>query len=182
MDDMNRTGGSPSRRDGRASQRTNFVKYASDNAVVRAVAGVATGPFKWLAICLVVALAVGALYVPVRDLYVSERSQQILTQQLALRNTYNKQVSAEVDSYLSREGIEQRARELGMVLPGEQSITVEGDGSSDDSRTNGSSTMSADDLDAAMRKVQGTTTWYTNILDKVFFFNGVPGQESATGK
>ena len=103
------------------------MKYASDNRFVHAAYSLTTGPFKPLLILLVV-VAVGAgLYFPVRDFYIAERTQDILQQQVAIREKYNKSLKKDVDQYLSKEGIEDAARkDLGMVMPGEKTITVTG--------------------------------------------------------
>ena len=109
-----------------ASRQTNFMKYAADNRVVQAVYAFTTA-HKPLFI-LLVAVAVGAgIYFPVRDLYVAQRTQNILEQQVAIRKKYNDSLGKEVDQYLSKEGIEDAARkDLGMAMPGEKTITVKG--------------------------------------------------------
>ena len=108
------------------SQQTNLMKYAADNRLVRAVYDFTTA-YKPLFIALVaVAVAVG-VYFPVRDFYIAQRTQNILQQQVEIRKQYNDSLGKEVKQYLSQEGIEDAARkDLGMAMPGEKTITVEG--------------------------------------------------------
>ena len=102
------------------------MKYAADNRLVRAVYDITTA-YKPLFIALVaVAVAVG-MYFPVRDFYIAQRTQNILQQQVEIRKRYNDSLGKEVKQYLSQEGIEDAARkDLGMAMPGEKTITVEG--------------------------------------------------------
>ena len=108
------------------SRQTNLMKYAADNRLVRAVYDITTA-YKPLFIALVaVAVAVG-MYFPVRDFYIAQRTQNILQQQVEIRKRYNDSLGKEVKQYLSQEGIEDAARkDLGMAMPGEKTITVEG--------------------------------------------------------
>lgn len=110
-----------------AAQQTDFMKYASDNRFIRFFYALTTGPRRFVFYLLVIALVGVGLYLPIRDFYVAYRTQDILEQQVAIRKKYNEALTDEVDSYLSQEGIEDAARKkLGMVMPGEQTITVEG--------------------------------------------------------
>lgn len=110
-----------------ATQQTDFMKYASDNRFIRFFYALTTGPRRFVFYLLVIALVGVGLYMPIRDFYVAYRTQDILEQQVAIRKKYNTSLTDEVDSYLSQEGIEDAARKkLGMVMPGEQTITVEG--------------------------------------------------------
>ena len=115
------------KRAARARAEQNLMKYAQDNRFVRWFYALTTGPAR-LAFYLVVAALIGVgIYLPVRDLYVAHRTEDILAQQVAIRERYNKRLDNEVDGYLSQEGIEDAARkDLGMVMPGEKTITVEG--------------------------------------------------------
>ena len=74
-----------------------------------------------------------SLYFPVRDLYVAKRSSDILTKQVEIRQQYNDGLQKSVDKLLSEEGIKDAASEdLGLVMPGEKRIEVQGlDGDSD---------------------------------------------------
>lgn len=172
------------RRAGR-SRESNFVKYANDNVVVRAVSGLVSGPLRFVfALAVAAAIAVG-LYFPIRDLYVAKRSNDILSQQVAIRKRYNETLTAEVDFYLSKDGIEQAARtKLGMVMPGETAVKVTGDegSSSSDSSASGdaSEPSTSSEVAAAEQRVTGKISWYTKFLDTVFFFKGVEGQGSSS--
>lgn len=108
-------------------RQEGLLRYAADNAFVRGVYSVTTGRAKPFFILAVVAAALVALYFPVRDYYIAVRTQDILSQQVAIRKKYNKALDKEVQQYLSQEGIEDAARkDLGMTMPGEKTITVEG--------------------------------------------------------
>ena len=102
------------------------MKYAADNRLVQAVYNFTTNS-KPLFIALVAAAVAIGLYFPVRDFYVAQRTQNILQQQVEIRKRYNDSLGKEVKQYLSQEGIEDAARkDLGMAMPGEKTITVEG--------------------------------------------------------
>ena len=104
----------------------NLMKYAADNHLVQAVYSFTTA-YKPLFIALVAAAVIIGVYFPVRDFYIAQRTQNILQQQLDIREKYNDSLGKEVKQYLSQEGIEDAARkDLGMAMPGEKTITVEG--------------------------------------------------------
>mgnify|MGYP000615210340 FL=1 len=109
------------------------MHYANDNAVVKAIYDFTHGPQRGLFIGIVVALVLVSLYFPVRDLYVAKRSSDILTKQVEIRQQYNDGLQKSVDKLLSEEGIKDAASEdLGLVMPGEKRIEVQGlDGDSD---------------------------------------------------
>ena len=62
----------PSRPSNRLSG-SDFMHYANDNAVVKAIYDFTHGPQRGLFVGIVVALALVSLYFPVRDLYVAKR-------------------------------------------------------------------------------------------------------------
>lgn len=104
-----------------------FLKYANDNAVVRWFYRLVTGPQRHLFYLAVGVFFFMGLYLPVRDFYIANRTEQILQEQKAIRDKYNDSLGKEVKGYMSQEGVEDAARkDLGMVLPGEETITVEG--------------------------------------------------------
>lgn len=61
------------------------MRYANDNAVVKAIYDFTHGSLRPLFIGIVVALALVSLYFPVRDLYVAKRSSDILAKQVEIR-------------------------------------------------------------------------------------------------
>lgn len=65
------------------------MRYANDNAVVKAIYDFTHGPLRPLFIGIVVALVLVSLYFPVRDLYVAKRSSDILAKQVEIRQQYN---------------------------------------------------------------------------------------------
>lgn len=121
--------GSPRARGGKAPRpaQQDLMRYASDNAVVRWLYALTTGPRRYLFYGVVVALVLVGIYGPVKDFYIARRTVMILEEQTAIRKEYNETLGDEVGSLMSQEGIEDTARkDLGMVMPGEQTITVEG--------------------------------------------------------
>ena len=174
-----------------AGRRTNFMKYANDNRVVRAIYAITTGPQRVLFYAVIACALLAYAYGPVRDLYVSYRTGDILAKQEAIQQEYKDGLETEVESYLSEQGIEEAARKQGMVMPGERSITVTGDGSSTDSNSQDSTSSSSADaasssdsgalttasqVEAAEQQVYADAPWYVKALDRVFFFSGVEGQ------
>ncbi|WP_415963186.1 FtsB family cell division protein [Collinsella tanakaei] len=109
-----------------ARRQSSLMKYANDNRAVRALYDFTSGPYRAVFYVLVVAVIALGVYFPVRDLYIAHRTNGILQEQLAIREKYNESLEKEVNKYLSQEGIEEAAREQGMVMPGETPITVQG--------------------------------------------------------
>lgn len=150
-----------------ARRQSSLMKYANDNRVVRALYDFTSGPYRAVFYVLVVAVIALGVYFPVRDLYIAHRTNGILQEQLAIREKYNESLEKEVNKYLSQEGVEEAAREQGMVMPGETPITVQGadqlgdngqassqDGSaggaqSDDAAGSGDDASSGDTADSA---------------------------------
>ncbi len=121
--------GAPRSKRGKASRpvQQDLMRYASDNAVVRWFYALTTGPRRYLFYGVVAVLLLMGIYGPVRDFYIARRTVMILEEQTAIRTEYNEALGDEVGSLMSEEGIEDTARkDLGMVMPGEQTITVEG--------------------------------------------------------
>lgn len=119
-------GASGSRR-GSSERGTNFMRYANDNAVVRAIYNITTGPYRWAFFLVVLIAVVASIYFPVRDYYVAWRSQDVLEERLEQGRSYNEELQDNVDKLLSQEGIEDIARdELGLVREGETAGVVVG--------------------------------------------------------
>lgn len=158
---------------------SDFMRYANDNAVVKAIYDFTHGPQRGLFIGIVVALALVSLYFPVRDLYVAKRSSDILAKQVEIREQYNDELQKSVDKLLSEEGIKDAASEdLGLVMPGEKRIEVQGlDGDSDASSSQKSSNAKqASEVAKEIEEVGKDAPWYIQALDMLFGFNGVEGQ------
>lgn len=190
---------------GSSKRSTNFMKYAADSRAVQAIHTVTSGSLRPVFIAVVaVAVAVG-LYFPIRDYYTAWRTGEILSQQVALRDSYNEGLQENVDRYLSQEGIEEAARsELGMVLPGETRIELTGtDGSTDqdgdssdadadaatgdgadqdssDGESTGDASQDVPSTSAEAEKAEAAVAeqapWYIEMLDTIFFYEGVEGQ------
>lgn len=167
----------------RRERSTNFMKYAADSRVVQMLYAFMTGRTKPLFYALVIGAVAVGLYFPVRDCYAAWRTGDILSRQYEVRKAYNDSLQAEVDKYLSQEGIEQSARELGMVLPGETRVEVTGDGSSDASSGDDSSDVPSSSAEAAQAEqaVAEEAPWYIKALDALFFFDA-GGQSAASGQ
>ena len=158
---------------------SDFMHYANDNAVVKAIYDFTHGPQRGLFIGIVVALALVSLYFPVRDLYVAKRSSDILAKQVEIREQYNEELQKSVDKLLSEEGIKDAASEdLGLVMPGEKKIDVLGlDDDSDSSSSKKSSNVKkASEVAKEIEEVGKDAPWYIQALDMLFGFNGVEGQ------
>ncbi len=167
---------------GRSSSRatrTNFMKYAADNRAVHAIYEFTTGRTKPLAIALVILAILGGLYGPMRDYYVAYRTGDILARQLQVSERYNKSLQSDVSKLLSKEGIEDEARsKLGLVMPGEKQLEVKGlDGDSSSDSSDASSSLTASEIVKREAEVAAEAPWYIKVLDTVFFYSGVGGQE-----
>ncbi len=158
---------------------SDFMHYANDNAVVKAIYDFTHGPQRGLFIGIVVALVLVSLYFPVRDLYVAKRSSDILAKQVEIRQQYNDELQKSVDKLLSEEGIKDTATEdLGLVMPGETKIDVLGldDDSDSSSSKKSSNAKKASEVAKEIEEVGKDAPWYIQTLDMLFGFNGVEGQ------
>ena len=158
---------------------SDFMHYANDNAVVKAIYDFTHGPQRGLFIGIVVALVLVSLYFPVRDLYVAKRSSDILAKQVEIRQQYNDELQKSVDKLLSEEGIKDAASEdLGLVMPGETKIDVLGldDDSDSSSSKKSSNAKKASEVAKEIEEVGKDAPWYIQALDMLVGFNGVEGQ------
>lgn len=158
---------------------SDFMHYANDNAVVKAIYDFTHGPQRGLFIGIVVVLVLVSLYFPVRDLYVAKRSSDILAKQVEIRQQYNDELQKSVDKLLSEEGIKDAATEdLGLVMPGETKIDVLGldDDSDSSSSKKSSNAKKASEVAKEIEEVGKDAPWYIQTLDMLFGFNGVEGQ------
>ena len=158
---------------------SDFMHYANDNVVVKAIYDFTHGPQRALFIGIVAALALVSLYFPVRDLYVAKRSSDILAKQVEIRQQYNDELQKSVDKLLSEEGIKDAATEdLGLVMPGETKIDVLGldDDSDSSSSKTSSNAKKASEVAKEIEEVGKDAPWYIQALDMLFGFNGVEGQ------
>ena len=158
---------------------SDFMHYANDNAVVKAIYDFTHGPQRGLFIGIVVALVLVSLYFPVRNLYVAKRSSDILAKQVEIRQQYNDELQKSVDKLLSEEGIKDAASEdLGLVMPGEKRIEVQGldDDSDSSSSKKSSNAKKASEVAKEIEEVGKDAPWYIQALDMLFGFNGVEGQ------
>ena len=162
---------------------SDFMRYANDNAVIKAIYDFTHGSLRPLFIGIVVALALVSLYFPVRDLYVAKRSNDILVKQVEIREQYKDEMKKDTDKWLSEEGIKDRARELGMAMPGEKRIEVLGlddDSDSSSAEKKSSNAKKASEVAKEIEEVGKDAPWYIQALDMLFGFNGVEGQTVAS--
>lgn len=162
---------------------SDFMHFANDNAVVKAIYDFTHGSLRPLFIGIVVALALVSLYFPVRDLYVAKRSNDILAKQVEIREQYEDEMKKDTDKWLSEEGIKDRARELGMAMPGEKRIEVLGlddDSDSSSAEKKSSNAKKASEVAKEIEEVGKDAPWYIQTLDMLFGFNGVEGQTVAS--
>lgn len=162
---------------------SDFMHYANDNAVIKAIYDFTHGSLRPLFIGIVVALALVSLYFPVRDLYVAKRSNDILAKQVEIREQYKDEMKKDTDKWLSEEGIKDRARELGMAMPGEKRIEVLGlddDSDSSSAEKKSSNAKKASEVAKEIEEVGKDAPWYIQALDMLFGFNGVEGQTVAS--
>lgn len=162
---------------------SDFMRYANDNAVIKAIYDFTHGSLRPLFIGIVVALALVSLYFPVRDLYVAKRSNDILAKQVEIREQYKDEMKKDTDKWLSEEGIKDRARELGMAMPGEKRIEVLGlddDSDSSSAEKKSSNAKKASEVAKEIEEVGKDAPWYIQALDMLFGFNGVEGQTVAS--
>lgn len=157
---------------------SDFMHYANDNAVVKAIYDFTHGSLRPLFIGIVVALALVSLYFPVRDLYVAKRSNDILVKQVEIRQQYDDELKKDTDKWLSEEGVKDSARDLGMAMPGEKRIEVLGldDDSDSSSSKKSSNAKNASEVAKEIEEVGKDAPWYIQALDMLFGFNGVEGQ------
>lgn len=158
---------------------SDFMHYANDNAVVKAIYDFTHGPQRGPFIGIVVVLVLVSLYFPVRDLYVAKRSNDILSKQVEIRQQYNDELQKSVDKLLSEQGIKDAASEdLGLVMPGETKIDVLGldDDSDASSSKKSSNAKKASEVAKEIEEVGKDAPWYIQTLDMLFGFNGVEGQ------
>ena len=105
----------------------DFVRYAQDNVFVRTFYELTTGPYKVIVFLIFALVCVSGIYFPLKDMYCAMRTQQDLTVLEQTQQEANDEAQAQIDQYMSQEGIEDIARtELGLVMPGETAGVVVG--------------------------------------------------------
>lgn len=111
----------------------------------------------WIVLAVVVAVA-AALYGPAQRYYVSMRTTQDLQVKYAALKSQNKDLKSDVDTLMSKEGIEDQARKNGYVYPGEKGVEVKG--------------LKEDGKDpSAAITYKDDRAWYTKVLDVLFGYD-----------
>lgn len=111
----------------------------------------------WIVLAVVVAVA-AVLYGPAQRYYVSMRTTQDLQVKYAALKSQNKDLKSDVDTLMSKEGIEDQARKNGYVHPGEKGVEVKG--------------LKEDGKDpSAAITYKDDRAWYTKVLDALFGYD-----------
>ena len=111
----------------------------------------------WIVLAVVLAVA-AALYGPAQRYYVSMRTTQDLQVKYAALKSQNKDLQSDVDTLMSKEGIEDQARKNGYVYPGEKGVEVKG--------------LKEDGKDpSAAITYKDDRAWYTKVLDVLFGYD-----------
>ncbi len=152
------------------SRAANASASAKDRAAAAAGNG-AQGILAWfmghkkLSIVLIAILALAiAVYPPACSLYSATRSNAILSEKLTYATTTADSLQSEVDSLMTREGIEDEARRRGYVSEGETAVEMDGvedtgSASSDSTVTESSNADAEED------------PWYIKALDFIFGYD-----------
>lgn len=169
-------GGSPNRRVERASARRTADARAQAEARREARArGGRPAPNPrvrraLVAVGVVLAVLLACFYPPARSLYVSRRSNAILAAQYGAYNKTNDELSKQNDRLLTREGIEEKAREQGLVGGTDTAATdgaaTDGDGTTGNAAADSQATTgAATGSDAAATGPAAATTGVTDADD-----------------
>ena len=142
---------------------------AKDRAASAAGAG-AQGVLAWfvdhkrlsIALGVILALAI-VVYPPVCSLYSAARSNAILSAKLSEATTTADTLQSEVDSLMTREGIEDEARRRGYVSEGETAVDMSG--------VEDSGSASSDSTVTESTGGSEEDPWYIQALDFVFRYD-----------
>ena len=121
-----------------------------------------------IVVVVIVALVV-ALYPPAKALYGASRTNAVLAERLDAATSSATQLQGEVDSLMTREGIEDEARRRGYVSEGETAVDVDGVTDSGSAATDESVTGDSSQTTDAQEP------WYVSALD--FFFGYDPSTQ-----
>lgn len=130
------------------------------------------GPLPWISshrlaciVTIVIVAVVVALYAPAKALYSAHRTNAILAQRLDAATSSTTELQGDVDSLMTREGIEDEARRRGYVSEGETAADVDG---IDDS---GSATSDESVANDSSQTTDEQEPWYVSVLDFVFGYD-----------
>ncbi len=115
-----------------------------------------------IALAVVVVLLL-VFYPPVRSLYGASRTNAILSAQLSEATSTRDTLQDQVDSLMTREGIEDEARRRGYITEGDTAVDMSGvedaDSAASDSTVSETSSDSTED------------PWYIQALDFIFCYD-----------
>ncbi|MCI1879012.1 MAG: septum formation initiator family protein [Olsenella sp.] len=148
---------------GAATKATSVVSEATSvaSATVSRAEGFAAAHRLPIIIAAVVIATVVMLYGPVRNLYSAWRSGLDLQATYAATTQSNDQLTNEVDTLMTPEGVQDLARERGYVGEGEAGVVVEGlsDDTTDATPMGTGAVVSAD------------VPWYVRVADVIFQYH-----------
>lgn len=110
-----------------------------------------------VSILLALAIVLGMLWMPARNLYVAKRHQDVMAAQLTQLTSQNEALQQQNEALMTKEGIEDAARAMGFVPEGEEGAVVNG--------------VSDDDQEQAAASL-ADVPWYIKVLDTVFGYSG----------
>ena len=120
-------------------------------------------------VAVVIVALVVALYPPAKALYGASRTNAVLAERLDAATSSATQLQGEVDSLMTREGIEDEARRRGYVSEGETAVDVDGVADS------GSATTDESVTGGSSQATDVQEPWYVSALD--FFFGYDPSTQ-----
>lgn len=103
-----------------------------------------------------VVVTLAMLYRPTRGLYIAWRTGYMLESRREALAEENRELEAEVELLMTREGIEDAARRHGYVMPGETSVRVEG--------------LEEEPAPEPDGEVEQDIPWYIRLGDVLFFY------------
>ena len=114
-----------------------------------------------LTVLAVIVVSIAMLYRPARDYYIAWRTGYTLQYRYEALAEENEELNDDLERLMTREGIEDAARERGYVMPGETSVRVEGL----EVEVGDESASKASDLTG-----EEELPWFIKVGDVIFFY------------
>lgn len=112
---------------------------------------------------LILALALVAVFGPLKDYYNAWRNAGVLQVEHTVLTTINEGLTSDVERLNTLEGIEDEARRRGYVYPGEEAVVVEG--------LDEKSLSEQEALDQALEEYEQSLPWYVHTLDNILGYS-----------
>ena len=148
-----------------ADQDSRRGEVPAKGSVARAALGWALGHRLVAVVAGMLVFAALMLYPAMQSYYIARRSNLTLSEQLSDVNATNGALQSQVDSLMTKEGIEDEARRRGYVAEGDTAVDMEGVTDSNDPSSDATATSSA-----AASSSQDEP-WYVPFLDVLFGYN-----------